>query len=317
VQHRAVYEAIDENAGSPQAELVPAAAPASLDLKTINQRHSLVGGLRQTFALVKDHLAFLLIDLGKRRIRLDRWRNTARTLRTIWRERAHFKRFVQLCESDFAKITARPFVFFAFHMEPEFATQARCKEFNDQGAIVRQLALSLPAGMNLVIKEHSWFAGHRISFYEDLIALPNVIMAHPGIKGVDLVPKSTAVVTLAGTVALEAALLGKPALIFSERSEVSLLPSVTVVRSLGDLPAILQNLTPLTKEQAARSNSAARRLLSVIEAIGIDGTPFFTRENKPLDTVNAERASRLLIDVLRLIRSSQSIPSVMTSNRAS
>ena len=302
-QHRMAYEAMGEGATLPDVELVPAGAPVSLDRRTVVQRHSWKGALKQTFALLKDHVAFLLLDLRKTQVRFDRWINSIRTLRTIWREQAHFQKFVRLCECDFGKITARPFVFFAFHMEPEFATQARCKEFNDQGAIVRQLALSLPAGMNLIIKEHAWFAGHRVSFYSDLVALPNVIMAHPGIQAVDLIPKAAAVVTLGGTVALEAALFGKPALIFADRSEVSLLPNVTVIRSLGDMPRILQKLKPLSVEEAANSNRAAKRLLSVIEAIGVEASPFFTKEKKLLDHTNVERATHLLLDVLRLIRS--------------
>ena len=47
-----------------------------------------------------------------------------------------------------------PYFYFALLFEPEYTVQSLCKDFADVNAILRQTALSLPAGYKLVLKEH-------------------------------------------------------------------------------------------------------------------------------------------------------------------
>ena len=76
----------------------------------------------------------------------------------------------------------------------------------------------MPSGYNLVIKEHSDIGRRNKNFYIELLKLPNVIMAHPSLRGIDLVKKCRAVASMSGTVSLEATLLGKRAIEFSLHS---------------------------------------------------------------------------------------------------
>ena len=233
LQYRTAYEAAGECDPPPQSELVSPGRPAHLEQHRMAARFSLRNAIKQTVYTIVDRILLMRIDWREGRLGRVNRLSLATVIGRIWSERLYFQRFAQLCEDDFEKLTAAPFLFFAFQNEPEFSVQMRCKEFNDQGAIVRQLALALPAGFDLIVKEHTFLGGHTIDFYRDLVSLPNIIMAHPGLRAIDLIPKASIVASLAGTVTLEAAFQGKPSLIFSDRSEFALLPSVRIVAQPG------------------------------------------------------------------------------------
>ena len=100
--------------------------------------------------------------------------------------------------------------------EPEFSVQGRSKEFSDQEAILKAIATSLPYGTKLVYKEHGTIGARSTSFYKRINHLPNVIMAHPSLRGIDLARNAICVLTFGGTVALEALNFGKPVIVFSK-----------------------------------------------------------------------------------------------------
>ncbi len=297
-QHKAAYDALPECEPIPESEIRPPARPAYLEQSKIETRFSVATAVRSTAFNVLDYSIFFARDLKAGRIdRFFRRLPITTAIRNIWAERSYFKRFAELCEKDVARITDRPFVFFAFQNEPEFSVQMRCKDFNDQGAIVRQLALSLPAGVNLVIKEHTWLGGHDLNFYEQLRALPNVRMAHPGIRAIDLIPKALATASLAGTVTLEAALFGKPALIFSDRSEFAFMPGVHVVRDLGALAATGRDGLATAPAEREAIRRGAARMVKATEAIGFRARPLFTKEDSDVQSDDVQRAMRLLVEL--------------------
>jgi hypothetical protein len=301
IQHRLAYARIGDCELLPESEIAPPARPVYMEQSRIESRYSFGGILKQMAWMCMHRAEFLWLDIKARRLGRAKRLPFGRQVRELWAGWLYFRRFARRCERDFTKITARPFVLFALQNEPEFSVQGRCKEFNDQGAIARQLALSLPAGVNLVIKEHAWIGGRQLGFYENLLALPNVIMAHPGMRAIDLIPKAAAVASLAGTVTYEAALFGKPALIFSERSEFVFLPNVTHVRDLADLPRSIGGI--LSRDTAALSDAykrAAARLRKATEAIGFEATPLFYKDKSEAPAEVIDRAIVLLRDLVDL-----------------
>lgn len=136
-----------------------------------------------------------------------------------------------------------PFVYFPLHQEPERVTLIGSPYFTNQLETVRHILKSLPVGYKLLVKEHPTqsIRGWRdISYYKQLMNLPNLDLIHQSVSNDDLLKKSSLVVTIAGTSGLEAAFYGKPSIIFSDLG-YSLLPSVFKVNSLEDLPEIVRS----------------------------------------------------------------------------
>ena len=62
--------------------------------------------------------------------------------------------FQKIFESDVKIINKKPFLYFPLPMEPEYNTHSLSKEFINVHAMAQQLALCMPSGYTLVIKEH-------------------------------------------------------------------------------------------------------------------------------------------------------------------
>jgi hypothetical protein len=301
--YRQAYEATGECEPLKETEVAPPARPENLVQSRIRWRYSLWNTIRQTLVACIDRVLLLRGDLREGRFGRANRLPLSVVVRRLWLDWRYFREFNALCEHDLEKVTASPYVFYAFQNEPEFSVQMRCKEFNDQGAIVRQLALSLPAGVKLVLKEHTWLGSHRIQFYRDLLSLPNVIMAHPEQRAIDLVPKALVTVSLGGTVTLEAAFYGRPAIIFGARSEFAVLPSVRVVRALDELPSVIRGLQDWDEAKQEVAKRGAARFARATEIIGVEAKPYFTKDGSKLRQDQVERAADLLQKLLEQHRS--------------
>jgi hypothetical protein len=277
-------------------EILPPGRPVHLQHGQFDARHSFSSMLKEFLRHCFFYLEFFVLDVRRGRLFKVKRRPMREVLGKIVHDWWYYRKFVRLCERDTRELTSQRFVLFAFQAEPEFSVQARCKEFNDQRAVVRQLALSLPADVRLVIKEHAFIGDRRLPFYEELVSLPNVVMAHPGISALELIPHCEAVASLAGTVTIEAGLHGKPAIIFGPRSEFAFLPHVHNVDSFRDLAAVLKRVT-LPREDATeleyRRN--ASRMLLAIESIGVNAEPFYSRRSMEIEPEIVERAAELLV----------------------
>ena len=156
--------------------------------------------------------------------------------------------------------------------------QARCKEFNDQKAIIKLLALNMPAGYEVIIKEHSDVGRRSKNFYLELLKFPNIRMAHPSIRGIDLVKQARAVASMAGTVSLEASIMGKRVVEFSLHSSFSFLNNVYTIKDISNIKSIIgkviQNLDTKTKIGIRKDGS---KLIQAIKNISFEArsTPLF------------------------------------------
>lgn len=132
-----------------------------------------------------------------------------------------------------------PFAFFPLHLEPEIALLLYAPAYQNQIEVVRATAQALPAGMKLYVKDHPvGYPRRSFGYYKKLLDIPNVRLVDPYLKSKELIEKSALVVTIGGSIGLEALCRKKP-LIF-------LGPSVNYqVLSGGGMATYVQNLNLL------------------------------------------------------------------------
>jgi hypothetical protein len=108
-----------------------------------------------------------------------------------------------------------PFIYFPLHLDPESATMHLAPDHLNQLTVIEALAKRKPLHMNLIVKEHPVMFGHRPKeFYKRLQEFPGVYMVHPAMPSRLLIQRSAMIATITGTVAWEAILAKKPALVF-------------------------------------------------------------------------------------------------------
>ena len=110
-----------------------------------------------------------------------------------------------------------PFAYYPFHMAPESSVDTWAPFYQDQLAFVAQLSLSIPADMAFVVKLHFSDPDNYSRWQlEQLMLFPRLHIAHPNAPVRDFIEKSALVVGIQGTSCHEAALLGKPVLLFGD-----------------------------------------------------------------------------------------------------
>lgn len=145
------------------------------------------------------------------------------------------------------ELSQRRYAFFPLHTEPEVSLLVYGRPYVNQIEIIRMLAMSLPVDMVLVVKEHPWMVGKRsLSAYKKMLDIPRVRFVDPKLEARTLVQSAQLVAVVTGSVALEAAMLGKPVITFGD-CPYNLLPD-TMVRRCDDtrrLPSIIQSVITL------------------------------------------------------------------------
>ena len=107
------------------------------------------------------------------------------------------------------------FIFLALHKQPEASIDVIGRYYEDQYLNIVNTWRALPDGWRLLVKEHSNAVGDRSwHFYHKLRRLRNVVLVDEAANSHDIIRSSRAVVTVSGTVAYEAALMGIPSLTF-------------------------------------------------------------------------------------------------------
>lgn len=132
--------------------------------------------------------------------------------RALW-----LRRFIRNCGRSMDNLDGSKFCLFPLHFEPEIALQVYGRPFQNQIEVARSIALALPAGMKLVVKEHPRSAGFRpITYYKKLLEIPNVLLAPPEIPSHALVRSASLVSVITGNIGLEAAAMGIPVVVLGE-----------------------------------------------------------------------------------------------------
>lgn len=164
------------------------------------------------------------------------------SLRTKIRESFINRTFVKKIDEN------NPFVYFPLHVDQEHTMLIGAPFYTNQLEVIRHILKSLPIGYKLYVKEHplmnsrSW---REISFYKQIMALPNVVLVHPSVSPEEIMKKCSLVIAILGTSSMEAAFYGKPSISFVDLG-LSLISSVYKLNSIEDLPEAIR--TSLTKK---------------------------------------------------------------------
>ena len=109
------------------------------------------------------------------------------------------------------------FVLFTLHKQPEHSIDVQGARNSNQYEVIRSFARSLPADVMLYVKEHRNCLGDRSpGELKRIKQLPGVRLIDPFVDANELVERCEAVVTISGTIALEAALYGKRTLMLCD-----------------------------------------------------------------------------------------------------
>jgi hypothetical protein len=196
----------------------------------------------------------------------------------------------RLATTDLDDLAGKMFVYYPLQKEPEATIMQAAPECLSQHATILSLARDLPAGVLLAIKENTSAIGRRTeSFYDQIAALKNVVLLHPDTSSIEAIKQAAAIVTIAGTASMEAAILGKPALAFSEHIKWGFLPHARVVKSESELPSLLCWAVsgPFDADQARRDGArflAALKESSMnLEGFGRDRKGGYVSDEKDTD----------------------------------
>lgn len=154
-----------------------------------------------------------------------------------------------------------PYVFFGLHMQPESSIDVWAHFFANQPRVIELIARSMPPTHRLLVKLHKSDApNYSLEWLARIELLPGVQVVSPYADTFELISRADAVIAIQGTIALEAALLGKPVILFGD-SPVKLFPSASTVGRAVDLPRLLrEKIAEKRPDRAQIVNAYARYL---------------------------------------------------------
>ena len=140
------------------------------------------------------------------------------------------------------------FIYFPLHVEPEQTLLIRAPYYTDQLNLIKNIAKSLPIEFKLFVKEHpamKFNGWQSISFYKEIISLPNVELFHPEISNEEFIEKCKLVISIAGTAGLQAAFYQKPSIVLADVNYTNL-SSVYKLDKIEELGSVISKM--VTKE---------------------------------------------------------------------
>jgi hypothetical protein len=162
----------------------------------------------------------------------------------------------------------KPFIYFALHVEPEASTMVVSPYHTNQLAVIEALSKAMPLSWQLVVKEHPSMLGRRpAGFYSRIEAMPGVTLAAPQESSLRLVSRAAITATITGTVAWEAILLGRPALIVGDSPFLAVGAGAVHCRDFSALPQAIA-------QAAALPPAPDEKLIAYICALMDESAPF-------------------------------------------
>jgi len=117
-------------------------------------------------------------------------------------------------------VGSRPFVFYPVHVANDTQISVRAHEWANQMALIEHLAVSLPYGYELAIKEHPFQVGALPphSLHALLARRPEIRLLDPTTHAHAVIPLCAALATINSTAGFEGLFFGKPVITFGHSS---------------------------------------------------------------------------------------------------
>ena len=160
-------------------------------------------------------------------------------------------------KTPFEEVKGRKYVYVALHKQPEASIDVMGRYYDDQLLNITNLWRIVPDDWLVVVKEHTNAIGDRgPGFYRALKRLRNVVLVDELADSYDLIKQSELVATVTGTVAYEAALMGKRSITFApaffNRFGLCRNVGVETLRDAGNIQALLASFSDDGVEAASR-----------------------------------------------------------------
>ena len=152
-------------------------------------------------------------------------------------------------------VEGEKYVYMPLHLIPESSVFVKASFYVDELNLIEQVSKSLPVGWKLYVKEHQAMLGERdVSFYKKAAELANVRVVQLNYykDPKPWITKSLGVVTITGTAAYEAALMGKKSIVFGD-VPFSMIDGITRIRSFEDLPEAVRSFGEVDNIHSAAS----------------------------------------------------------------
>ncbi len=160
-------------------------------------------------------------------------------------------------------VEGETYVYMPLHLIPESSVFVKASFYVDELNLIEQVSKALPPGWKLYVKEHQSMLGERDpEFYKKAgeIANVRVVQVNYYKDPKPWILKAKGVVTITGTAAYEAALLGKRSIVFG-KTPYSLIEGIKVITSFDELEREIRNFGSVDS-----LHSAAAYLEAVKEA---------------------------------------------------
>ena len=165
--------------------------------------------------------------------------------------------------------TAAPlerYAFFGLHMQPESSIDVFAHFFANQTHVIELMARSLPPTHKLLVKLHkSDPLNYSSARLDEWRQFPGVDLVSPWADTHELISKADLVFSIQGTIGLEAALLGRPVIMFGD-SPYKGFPSVSTLGRTIDLPQLVRDKLLETTPQRPQIVRAFAAYLSLFYA---------------------------------------------------
>ena len=152
------------------------------------------------------------------------------------------KKFIDRCLLK--KFTEdKKFLLYTLQVEQEVGILLAAPFFLNQVELIKNIAKSMPIDHLLLVKEHpacylrSW---REINTYKELAKIPGVVLIHPDADSQELIKKSSLVLSITSSSALDAIFLEKPAIVFTDTG-FSMIPDVHRLKEIEKLPDAIKS----------------------------------------------------------------------------
>lgn len=125
---------------------------------------------------------------------------------------------------------------------PETTTLISAVDQYDQLSMIKKMSIYIPPDWKLVVKEHPSMIGKRgYNFYRELNKIFNVLVLNPFHNSLEIINKSSAVISVSGTSGLESYALGKPTLVLGN-IHYDILKGIKKISNYYEIYDILKNI---------------------------------------------------------------------------
>ncbi|MBI4615071.1 MAG: hypothetical protein HY720_15770 [Planctomycetes bacterium] len=222
----------------------------------------------------------------------------------LWQLHRRARRELRRRYASIEDLSGTHFVYYPLQHEPEASLNGLEPYFTNQLYAIEILSKSIPADGYLVVKEHPGSVGNRPRGWIDRIAgFPRVRLVHPFESSIELIRRATATATIRGTVALEAAILGKPVVSLGSSYCLNLVGHVSHANDIPGLRRIFGRIWALCEEDLGRFRADGARLKRAIERTCLPLPDCLV--NQPASDETVEKLAQAL---LRSIETSRARP---------